>query len=356
MTDLIQKPLSWYLFLKEQGAYFDNCISTQDSIFFHSQSNLDLDFQDNFIIPLTDLGLISFSGQDAISFLHNQLTKDIMKFDYTTVKLGGYCNSKGRLLASVLIWKNTDHIVLQLPRVLQSIIQKRLYVFILRAKVKIIDINNKLISLGFIGNNTSTVLKKWFPILPSQPYSKVDNSQGTLIRVANSCGAHRYQWILDSERAISVWPILTQTLTRMSTNIWRLSNIYAGIPTINEATQEQFVPQMINFELIGGIDFKKGCYPGQEIIARSQYLGKIKRRTILACINAEKVSSGMEVFLSKDSIQPCGKIVNAELTSVKNWVCLVEIKLLAINSDDSIHLSASNGPLLKLHSLPYNFI
>lgn len=353
MTDLTQTPLSWDLFLKKQSVYFDNHVTIHDNTSFDFNSKLNQNFQNNYIAPLTDLGLISFSGKDATNFLHNQLTNEIIKLDLNTVRLAGYCNPKGRLLATVLVWKKFDHIILQLPYILQSIIQKRLGIFILRSQVKIMNINKKLISLGLIGNTIDTILCQWFPTLPSQPYSKVDNSQGTLIRLVNSRGLQRYQWITSPEQAIAIWPILIETVIPVSTNVWHLTNIYAGIPTIDEYTQEQFIPQMINLELIHGINFKKGCYPGQEIIARTQYLGKIKRRTVLASINTKQVNSGMEVFCEKDSIQPCGTIVNAAKISTENWACLVVVKLSAINNC-IIHLGNNNGPLLQLYNLPYN--
>ena len=136
---------------------------------------------------------------------------------------------------------------------------------------------------------------------------------------------------------------------------WTLGDIQAGVPQITPATQEKFVPQMINFELIGGVNFKKGCYPGQEIVARSQYLGKPKRRMVLATVEGDPslLQAGLEIFSSDDPEQPCGMIVNAARTADGSVSCLVEIKLAAQDSG-AIHAGSANGPLLHFHSLPYS--
>jgi len=188
--------------------------------------------------------------------------------------------------------------------------------------------------------------------LPTAAYGKTDNQYGTLIRLADSRQTPRYQWITTIEQAISAWPLLTATLTAAATHSWHLTDIYAGVPNITKSTQEQFVPQMINFELIGGVNFKKGCYPGQEIVARSQYLGKLKRRSVLALVDGSDIHAGTEVFSSEDPGQPCGMIVNAAPADGTHSACLVEIKLAAADSG-SIHVGSIDGPALQLQPLPY---
>ncbi|MBC7490424.1 MAG: tRNA-modifying protein YgfZ, partial [Glaciimonas sp.] len=136
--------------------------------------------------------------------------------------------------------------------------------------------------------------------------------------------------------------------------VWRLGQIAAGIAQITLPTQEQFVPQMINYEVVGGINFKKGCYPGQEIVARSQYLGKLKRRTVLANVAAIDIAAATEVFSSADSLQPCGMIINAERLhqDADTSACLVEIKLAALDNG-SVHVGSVDGPRLIFLPLPY---
>ncbi len=135
---------------------------------------------------------------------------------------------------------------------------------------------------------------------------------------------------------------------------WRWTEIQAGTPQIMLATQEKFVPQMINFELIGGVNFRKGCYPGQEIVARSQYLGKLKRRMLLAHCDQQdhvQVKSGDEIFSEEDPSQPCGMVVNAESSPDGRIDCLIEIKLET--RQQKLYLHTATGPQLQLDKLPY---
>ena len=329
---------TWLDFLKQQP------LSPLPAPFEASQS---------FVAPLSHLGLISLTGEDAASFLHTQLTNDVQGLSDAQARLAGYCSPRGRLLATFLMWKTGDAILLQLPRNLHATIQKRLQMFVMRAKAKLADASDSQVVLGLAGNAVAAALAPWFPVLPSAPYDKIDNSHGTLIRLANAENTARYQWITSARIAIAAWPQLTQSLPAVDARRWRLSEILAGIPQITALTQEQCVPQMINFEVIGGVNFKKGCYPGQEIVARSQYLGKLKRRAVLAGVAAINVAEATEVFSSADPAQPCGMIVNAEADGVGHSACLVEIKLAALEDGGSFHLGSADGPQLEIGTLPY---
>lgn len=314
--------------------------------------NFDINLYNNSITPLLDVGLILLSGKDAVNFIHNQVTNNILKLNFTNVKLAGYCNAKGRLLATFLIWKDdVDNVILQIPYSLQLITQKRLQMFIVRAKVKITDITFQYIALGLFGSTIISVLQKWFQILPVKIYDIIHHDHGILMRLADSCHKPRYQWLVPIKLAIKILPTLKKMSAFTDITVWHLTDIYAGILTINRITQGKFIPQMINFELIGGVDFKKGCYPGQEIIARTQYLGKIKRRTILALVNTNNVYSGMEIFSSEDTNQPCGIVANAEMITPNHWVCLIVIQLTVIKN--CIYLNTSHGPILQPLCLPY---
>ncbi|MEO6919666.1 MAG: folate-binding protein [Collimonas sp.] len=310
----------------------------------------------SFFAPLPDLGLIALAGEDAASFLHTQLTNDVQNLNAAQARLAGYCSPKGRLLATFLMWKSGDSILLQLPRNMQAAIQKRLQMFVMRAKAKLADVSDAQIALGLAGDAAGAALASWFPVLPDAPYAKIDNEYGSLIRLADANAAPRYQWITNPETAIAAWPSLSGSLQALDAQAWRLSEIQAGIPQVTLATQEQFVPQMINFEVIGGVNFKKGCYPGQEIVARSQYLGKLKRRAALATVEAIGVAAATEVFSSNDPEQPCGMIVNAEANSAHGSSCLLEIKLAVLESGGTIHLGSVNGAQLHIQTLPYSII
>jgi len=341
---------AWLQFLTRQGARIDESGIPQVLGFDgHSPSN---EPARSFVAPLTDLGLIAATGEEAAHFLHNQLTNDVEHLGLGEVRLAGYCSPKGRMLASFLMWKTGDAIMLQLPRQILPAVQKRLQMFILRAKAKLNDATDSHVILGLGGDAAAGALAKWFPAMPSAPYTKVDSEAGTLIRVADAFGAPRFQWITSGTIAEQAWPELTKTLAPVGTAAWRLADIHAGIPQITQPTQEQFVPQMVNFELIDGINFKKGCYPGQEIVARSQYLGKLKRRMLIASIDASDAKAGMEVFSSADPDQPCGMIVNAEANARGGADCLVEVKFAA-TEEGTIHLGSAPGPQLAFGTLPY---
>ncbi|CAN7519548.1 YgfZ/GcvT domain-containing protein [Duganella sp. Dugasp56] len=308
-----------------------------------------------FAAPIADQGLIALDGEESAAFLHNQLTNDVEHLGTGEARLAGYCSPKGRLLASFLMWRSETTIFLQLPREIQAPVQKRLGMFVLRAKTKLSDAteapaNQVVIGLG--GGLAEAVLQNWFDTLPAQPFAKLDHPLGTLIRVADAFGAPRYQWLMSAETAHTVAPVLADKLAVGRTDAWHLSEIHAGVPQITKATQEQFVPQMINFELLGGVNFKKGCYPGQEIVARSQYLGKLKRRTTLVTIADAAAAAGVEVFATADPEQPCGMIVNAAPNGHGGIDALVEMKLAAIEAA-SVRLGSADGAPLIFLDMPY---
>jgi hypothetical protein len=348
MTDMTPSPSAWRDFLTQQGAQFD--AESNDVLGFGPDAPAPQSLE-SFMAPLTGLGLIAATGEEAASFLHGQLTNDVQHLDSNAARLAGYCSPKGRLLATLLIWRDAQTIYLQLPRSLQPAIQKRLQMFIMRAKAKLADAGTEYAVLGLVGPAAANALAEWFPVLPAAPYDKLDNSHGSLIRMADAAGSARYQWIAPVDTLTAAWPKLTQHLKPSASLAWRLADIRAGVPGIVAATQEQFVPQMINFELIGGVNFKKGCYPGQEVVARSQYLGKLKRRTMLATIDSAAAQAGQEVFAAADPGQPCGMVVNAEALDDSHALALVEMKLAA--ADDTVHLGAADGPALHFHALPY---
>ena len=308
-----------------------------------------------FVAPITDLGLIALDGEESASFLHKQLTNDVEHLGLDDARLAGYCSPKGRLLASFLMWRSASTIYLQLPRDIQAPVQKRLSMFVLRAKTKLSDASEapaNAVVLGLGGGLAEAVLQTWFDTLPAKPFSKLDHPLGTLIRVADVFGAARYQWLMSAETAQTVAPVLAERLSVGGNDAWHLSEIHAGVPQIAKATQEQFVPQMVNFELLGGVNFKKGCYPGQEIVARSQYLGKLKRRTTLVSIADAAAVAGAEVYATADPEQPCGMIVNAAPNGNGGVDALVEMKLAAIEAG-SVRLGSANGTALVFLDMPY---
>jgi folate-binding protein YgfZ len=357
---------NWNQFLTAQGARPATADGAPDStaispIADFGQSLTVPQLQEGFVATITDQGLIGLNGDDAASFLHGQLTNDVEHLNQEQVRLAGYCTPKGRLLASFLMWRNATTIYLQLPRALQPAIQKRLQMFVMRAKAKLHDASLDAASqvmLGLGGKQASAALSAWFPVLPATPFSKVEHSCGTLLRVADAFGSARYAWLASAATAREAWPQLTEQLAKGGNDAWQLSDIHAGIPQITAATQEQFVPQMVNFELLGGVNFKKGCYPGQEIVARSQYLGKLKRRTTLVSIDDASAVNGGELFSVSDPDQPCGMVVNAAPNGAGGIDALVEMKLGAIEEGSSTAGAVRYGSPLggHVHFLPMPYV
>jgi len=302
------------------------------------------------ITRLDQFALIAAAGADATDFLHSQLTSDIKSLAQNHATLAGYCSAKGRLLGTMLVIKNTDGILLEVPQDLQEVLQKRLQMFVMRAKVKLEDVTGGQSIFGIFGSDSLGRLAEWFPETPAAPYAAVTTSSGTLLRLADSNGIARYQWIVARTLADQIWPALANALPVVAPQSWTLSDIHAGIPNLSMATQEKFVPQMINYELIGGVSFKKGCYPGQEIVARTHYLGRQKRRMMLAHIDGSPVQNGMEVFCADDLTQPCGMVVNSAANPAGGSDCLIEIKT-AFSRQGNVQLQS--GAVCQWQELPY---
>ena len=347
---------NWTEYLASQGARFHIDEATQVEDFGRTLTRDEL--AAGFVAPVTDLGLIAVAGDDAASFLHNQLTNDVEHLGNDEARLAGYCTPKGRLQATFLMWRDQEAIYLQLPRAIQAPLQKRLTMFVLRAKAKLRDATEEeafAAVLGFGGAKGEAALRTQVGELPAAPYGKTGGDQGSVLRLADAFGAPRYLWITSAATAQAAFPALSRELNGElalgGNQAWQLAAIHAGVPQVTQPTQEQFVPQMVNLELLGGVNFKKGCYPGQEIVARSQYLGKLKRRTSLATVENAAARAGDEVFSTADPDQPCGMVVNAAPNGLGGADMLVEMKLAALGED--VRFGSATGPALRFLPLPY---
>jgi tRNA-modifying protein YgfZ len=302
-------------------------------------------------MPLPQFGVIDIKGEDAASFLHNQVTNDVQHLDASTARLAGYCSPKGRLLGSFLMWRTADAVRLLIAHDVQAAVQKRLSMFVLRSKAKLSDATPELAAIGFAGD-VRAALSGIFDALPDGVHVKVDGPHGVLIRVPDAQRRPRFLWIGPKADVEAHLPKLDEKLRRAPAELWDWLDIHAGEPRITHATVEQFVPQMVNYDVLGAVNFKKGCYPGQEIVARSQYRGTLKRRTALA--HGDTATPGAELFHSDDPGQPCGMVVNAAPAPDGGVDCLVEIKLAALDNG-AVHVGAADGPALTFLPLPYAF-
>ncbi len=346
--------VNWLDFLTSEGAVLNDGAIPEIMQFEHgTNAAVSPAANEGMFTSLSHLGVIAVEGEEAEVFLHNQLTSDIHGLDLTHACLTGYCSPKGRLLASLLVWRDAERLYLACPLEILPAIQKRLQMFVLRSKLKLSNLSSSFVLFGLAQANPE-LLRASFGSLPEQSYGMAIHAGQTLIRLPNLHATPRYLWIAEIENASVAWQKLKLSMQPAPTAWWRWTEIQAGTPQIMLATQEKFVPQMINFELIGGVNFRKGCYPGQEIVARSQYLGKLKRRMLLAHCEQQdhvQVKSGDEIFSEDEPTQPCGLVVNAEYASDGRIDCLIEIKLETLQQ--KLRLHTATGPQLQLDTLPY---
>jgi tRNA-modifying protein YgfZ len=290
--------------------------------------------------PLTHLGVIGARGADSAKFLQGQLTNDVASLGAAKARLAGFCSAKGRLQASFVVASAAvDEFTLVCAASVLPATLKRLSMFVLRAQCKLRDATSEAPLWGLVGHTASAQAGD-LPVLGRREAAGV-----VTIRLPDAGGVPRCIVIGPSEEQLAAWP-------SVSLDLWRWLEVQSGIPMIEAATVEQFVPQMLNYEIVGGVDFQKGCYPGQEVVARSQYRGTIKRRMFLFDVDAAAVP-GQEVFHSADAGQPAGMVVNAAPQPAgAGWSALVEVKLAALEAG-SLHLGTPDGAVLRLGALPY---
>jgi tRNA-modifying protein YgfZ len=296
---------------------------------------MDTPMAPNGTLPLTHWGLMRARGADAIKFLQSQLTNDVAQMGDAQVRLAGFCSAKGRLQASFVVWKlgPDDELLACSASVLPATL-KRLSMFVLRAQCKLSDASAEFGLHGLVGDSARALIGN----APVWTQRAID--AGTLVRLPDVDGVMRCML------AASAAP----TAPALAADTWRALEVGSGIPLIEAATVEQFVPQMLNYEIVGGVDFKKGCYPGQEVVARSHYRGSIKRRMFLFECTAPLVA-GQEIFHSADAGQPAGMVVNAAPWTTGS-VALVEVKLAALDAG-TLHAGSAGGAVLNQRELPY---
>lgn len=300
------------------------------------------------LAPMVDIGWVRCSGDDAKSFLHNQLTSDVNHLAADHWQHSSWCNAKGRMLASFILSrpKAEETYLLQMAAELTSSILKRLRMFVLRSKVVLDDLSTTHVGFGLAGKNSAEAL-----ISAHLPVPENDNGtslfpDGYIFRLAPD----RFQIIVANEAALTIWSKLTAAATPVGLFAWRWLNIHAGIPLVRQATQEEFVPQMINFDKLGGVSFQKGCYPGQEIVSRTQYLGKVKRHLYRGHAQ-EALAAGIPLYAeNSDSQQTCGIVVDAAPCPDGGWDALAVMLETAVGN--TVRCARADGqPLLSITSV-----
>ena len=305
---------------------------------------------------LDAMRVISAAGDDALAFLHGQLTQDVTGQPVDRASLAGYCTAKGRLLATLVMWRAwtepaepTDARWHALVRAdLAEALVKRLSMFVLRAKARL-SVSATLHAFGVQASaeHVAALQSAAGGALPDQPWLRADLPTGTWI-AAPSADGPRWWWIA-SDAQLQAGQDLARLLGRGDTQDWQVADLAAGLPWIASLTQDLFIPQTVNLELAGGVSFTKGCYPGQEVVARSHYRGTVKRRMAYGRLQETGTIAqpGVDVYDAKDAHEPTGRVVDAAGDAL-----LFETTLASLPEGD-LRLGSADGPRIRVLPLPY---
>ena len=348
-TTLAPMSAEWRAFLAHAGAIFED-----DHVLHYGNPDAERRGAANgdVLVDLSQLALLRAEGADAQNFLQGQLSNDIRLVSEAGAQLSAYCNAKGRMFGIFLIFRRTDDAYyLQLPAALAEPMLKRLRMFILRAKVKLEFADTGLRRIGLSGPNAEVLLKNALGNAPANAYDGITRDDVTVIRLP---GPHaRFELIAPQARLIPLWQAFSAKAMPVGAGPWAWLDIMAGIPAILPGTVEEFVPQMANLELIGGVSFTKGCYPGQEIVARMHYLGRLKQRMFRAHVeSALPPRPGTPVFAPDLPGQSTGSVLDAQPAPEGGYDLLV-VAHLSSREAGELHLQASDGPRLMPENLPY---
>ncbi len=293
-------------------------------------------------VALTHMGVIRAVGQDAVSFLQGQLTQDVAQLGSTEAQLAAFCNAKGRMQASfIVIRRSADELLLVCSLDLLPVTLKRLSMFVMRAKATLSDASAEFTLLGLSGDAVTSqggdVGRVW---------SRTDTATTSLVVLPPADSVARGLW----------WaPVGTPPpdVPTLALSHWQWLSVRSGIAMISQPIFEAFVPQMLNYESVGGVNFKKGCYPGQEIVARSQFRGTLKRRAYIVHAEAA-LSVGEAVFHSTDTEQPCGLVASAAPSPAGGFDAIVSMQTAAAqDAAGSLTAGSAHGAALTLLPLPY---
>lgn len=291
-------------------------------------------------------GLLSVVGDDARSFLHAQLTNDVDHLPPDQARLAGWCSAKGRLLASFIVLPRGEGFLLQLAADLAPTAAKRLGMFVLRSKVKVSDVGQSYVQFGVWGAKAVTRVGEIGLQLGDAPMASAIRDDLTAARL----GGDRVLVVAPAAEAERIASSLGGSSA--AEDAWTLLEIRAGQALIEQATQDLFVPQMVNLEALGGVDFKKGCYPGQEVVARAQYRGQIKRRMVHGRLDAQAdAHPGTDLYSDDLAGQASGTVISvAAATGGKELLAVVPIA--SVENGAAIRI-APHGPAIEILSLPY---
>jgi folate-binding protein YgfZ len=341
----------WKTFLTDAGAEFS---ADRVMHFGNPTREQEVTLSGLVFTDLEYLGVIAVHGQDAGTFLQSQFTNDTTTVSEQSSQLNAYCTPKGRILGLMRIFRRGDTWYLRLPAdTLEAVIQ-RLRMFVMRADVTFEDVSENFLRIGVCGETASEELAAAAAEVPAEADQVTHKGNLSIVRVPGTQPRFEvYASSLDAARTL--WDTLNVNGAPVGESAWRLLEIQAGLPSIFAATAELFVPQMTNLQVIKGVSFKKGCYPGQEIVARMQYLGTLKRRMYLGHIATDEIASpGDSLFPATNNEQPVGRIVDAQPHPDGGQSALAVLQIASADTND-VYLAAADGPAFTLQPLPYSF-
>lgn len=343
----------WQDFLNTQGAGFE----AGRLLNFTGNEINETRAIDNIVTDLSHLALIEVSGREAEDFLHGQFTINIKQLSNNHSQFSAWCNPKGQVKATFLIYRHDNDFIILLPAELKEPFVKQLQMYVLRADVKISDKSDDLVRIGVQTKDDTSL----FGLIDSVPEEIANISQGEVIVhndlhylriVSNETGrnVHRYILIGAVDRQIILWKELMKHVTPVGTSLWELLDIQTAYPWVTSQTTEKFLPQMLNLDLIDGLNYQKGCYPGQEIIARLHFRGQLKRSLYLATCSLDSHPENGDQLYTNNIEQSVGTVINAQAFEDKYFLLAVIEKEQIANN---ISLRQPDGASLALQPLPY---
>ena len=299
-----------------------------------------------FFCKLTHECLLAVRGVDASKFLQGQLTCNLNYLDENTCSLGARCTPKGRMLSSFRIVPQADGYLLAMASELLEPQLAELQKFAVFSKVKLGDETASWSRFGLI--NADALLSELGIQLPATANSLATQPGLVAIRLPDG----RAELWVAAGQAATTQALLDDRLSEAPLNDWLLAQVRAGIGQVFGATRELFIPQMINLQALGGVSFKKGCYTGQEIVARMQYLGKLKRRLYRLSLSGAQIPDiGSEIFSPVHS-SAVGEVVLA--ASAGDCVEILAVLQQDAVTDGRLSLQSVEGPGMHLLDLPYS--
>ena len=302
----------------------------------------------NGVAPVPHLGVIRVEGADAATFLQGQLTQDFVLLGPDEARLAAFCSAKGRMQASFVGFKRaTIHdngetqsdILLVCNRDVLEATRKRLSMFVMRAKARLVDASDDYALYGLAGEATNSIAN-----YAISPWARTRIGTASVVSLHPADGIQRALWLAPKGEPAPAGPALAEAL-------WRWGEVRSGIASISAKIVDAFVPQMLNYESVGGVNFKKGCYPGQEVVARSQFRGTLKRRAYLVHCSAA-MAPGDEVFGPADDTQSCGTVAQSAASPDGGFDAIVSMQVAAAQAG-GLKIGTPDGAAIELLALPY---